>query len=111
MSVKVELNLSRLRRVIKGEPAALDRAARNCAGAVRDLAKQLCPVDTGALRASIHVRREGREAVYSIVAPLDYAGYVEYGTHKMEAQPYLTPAIRHIDPLPYFQKEIGALLK
>lgn len=51
----------------------------------------LCPVDTGELISSIDgfTDREGVE----VYADADYAQYVEYGTSKMEAQPYFRPAI------------------
>ena len=62
-------------------------------------AKDNAPVDTGALRDSGHVEKED-EITYLIVfdAPVlsgsgSYARYVEEGTSKMDAQPYLRPAI------------------
>lgn len=55
-------------------------------------AKLKCPVDTGRLRASIsHAVDESDEAAY-IGTNVEYAPYVEYGTSKMKAQPYLKPA-------------------
>lgn len=66
---------------------AVERNAREC-GAV---AKSLAPVDTGKLRDSIDARPDGSMAW--VVGPhTDYAAYVEYGTSRMAAQPYLTPA-------------------
>lgn len=53
-------------------------------------AKKKCPVDTGRLRNSItHTTDE--EAAY-IGTNVEYAGYVEYGTSRMKAQPYIRPA-------------------
>lgn len=53
----------------------------------------LAPVDTGRLRASItHETRPEEESVY-IGTNVEYAAYVEYGTKKMKAQPYLKPGI------------------
>ena len=57
-------------------------------------AKHYCPVRTGALRDSI--RKEVTAEAVNVVAgggAVDYAGYVEYGTSKMPAQPYLRPAV------------------
>ena len=55
-------------------------------------AKLACPVDTGRLRNSIsHAVDEADGAVY-IGTNVEYAPYVEYGTSKMKAQPYLKPA-------------------
>ena len=49
------------------------------------------PVDTGALKGSIDANTDGEEV--ECVAEEDYAQYVEFGTIKMEAQPYFEPAI------------------
>ncbi len=58
---------------------------------VMQSAKEACPVDTGALRDSIKMSVQGNRAVVS--ANTDYAGYVEFGTSKMPARPYLVPAL------------------
>lgn len=55
-------------------------------------AKRLCPVDTGNLRNSItHETNAGALEEY-IGTNVEYAKYVEYGTSKTKAQPYLKPA-------------------
>ena len=55
-----------------------------------DYAKLLCPVDTGRLRDSItHTNDE--DSAY-IGTNVEYAAYVEYGTSKTVAQPFLEPA-------------------
>lgn len=46
-----------------------------------------CPVDTGALRNSIDTEVD-RMAGF-VFTGLDYAGYVEFGTYKMAARPYM----------------------
>jgi len=51
------------------------------------------PVDTGKLSRSINVKRSGRNVDVRVTAP--YAGYVESGTSRMRAQPYI---IKHIRP-------------
>ena len=56
-----------------------------------DIVYDLCPVDTGELISSIDGFNDG-EGV-EVYADADYAQYVEYGTSKMEAQPYFRPAI------------------
>lgn len=84
-------------------------------GKVEGYAKDLAPVGTpestgiagylgGSLRDSIrhdvegdsvNIRAGGVDGIYRTV---DYAGYVELGTYKMQAQPYLTPAVEdHMD--------------
>lgn len=55
-------------------------------------AKQECPVDTGRLRNSItNAVRTDEKAVY-IGTNVEYAAFVELGTSRMKARPYLRPA-------------------
>lgn len=54
-----------------------------------------CPVDTGTLRNSITYEPKGDFDVV-VGAYTDYASYVEYGTRKMNAQPYLIPAFEEV---------------
>ena len=53
-------------------------------------AKKECPVDTGALRNSITHTHDSNYAY--IGTNVEYAPYVELGTSKQKAQPYLKPA-------------------
>lgn len=59
-------------------------------------AKASAPVDTGALRGSISTTTagDGRSGSMSVeVGPtVEYGAYVELGTSRMGAQPYLAPA-------------------
>lgn len=54
-------------------------------------AKANCPVDTGNLRSSINKQASGNTC--TVGTNCEYAGYVEFGTYKMAAQPYLVPAL------------------
>lgn len=59
-------------------------------------AKQYCPVDTGRLRNSISHDKDSDSAY--IGTNVEYASYVEMGTSRQKAQPYLQPAVtNHID--------------
>lgn len=60
-------------------------------------AKKRCPVRTGALRNSITVDFYGKMSA-QIGPHMPYAAYVEYGTKKMAAQPYLFPAFEEERP-------------
>lgn len=53
-------------------------------------AKGLCPVDTGRLRGSI--THEVSYPSVQIGTNVEYASYVELGTSRQSAQPYLVPA-------------------
>lgn len=57
----------------------------------QELAQGICPVDTGFLKSSIE--GSGKDTTGEIEATAEYAQYVEYGTWKMSAQPYFTPAV------------------
>lgn len=58
--------------------------------AAENHAKKICPVDTGRLRNSISHTQDGDSAY--IGTNVEYAPYVELGTSKMGARPYLKPA-------------------
>lgn len=54
-------------------------------------AKHIAPIRTGNLRNSIQAEIEKEKAYVKAYAP--YAHYVEYGTSKMRARPYMRPAV------------------
>lgn len=58
-------------------------------------AKRLCPVDTGRLRSSIthELGHQGTVLVGRVGTNVEYAPYVELGTRRMRAQPFLRPAL------------------
>ena len=49
------------------------------------------PVDTGNLKGSITMEQEN--LVVAVGTNVEYAPHVEFGTEKMDAQPYLKPAL------------------
>ena len=56
-------------------------------------AKAKCPVDTGRLRNSItHVLKGGVSPAVYIGTNVEYGKYVEEGTSRHDAQPFLRPA-------------------
>jgi HK97 gp10 family phage protein len=67
--------------------AVLAKTAADC----QALAQQNAPVDTGFLKNSIHMIKVD-ETHYMVVVGASYAWFVELGTHKMHAQPFLMPA-------------------
>lgn len=67
------------------------RALEIMGGKAETYAKQLCPVDTGRLRNSI--THEQYDTDTEIVGTnVEYAPFVELGTRRQKAQPYLRPA-------------------
>lgn len=63
---------------------------------VAEEAKEIVPVDTGALKGSI--THEVTNDSVTVGSPLDYSVYVELGTSKMAAQPYIRPAFENNQP-------------
>lgn len=60
-------------------------------GLAEGYAKRLCPVDTGNLRNSITHQQENEDTEI-IGTNVYYAPYVELGTSRMGARPFLRPA-------------------
>lgn len=71
---------------------AIEKALEEVGITAEAYAKLKCPVDTGRLRNSItHAVESSEKAVY-IGTNVEYAPYVEMGTSRQKAQPYLRPA-------------------
>ena len=71
--------------------SAIARGLEICGGKAESYAKQLCPVDTGRLRNSItHQQIDAKTEV--IGTNVKYAPFVELGTKRQKAQPFLRPA-------------------
>ncbi len=88
----------------KGQHAVLQAVTESC----EDLAAKAmanAPVgETGNLRAGIHVESvvaSGFKVTGTVATggETDYAGYVEGGTSKMDAQPYMEPALLENAPV------------
>lgn len=90
ISAKVEItDNSQLFKDAKDE--AVNRALEAMGLQAEGYAKLLCPVDTGRLRSSITHQQEGK-GVEVIGTNVEYATYVEMGTQRTKAQPYIRPA-------------------
>ena len=77
--------------VLSAVDQAIVRGLEICGGKAESYAKELCPVDTGRLRNSIsHAQMDEKTEV--IGSNVEYAPFVELGTRKMAAKPYLRPA-------------------
>lgn len=88
-----ELNdrLERLKNVDEGLVQAVNKATL----LVSNRAKLRCPVDTGALRSSIHTKSadaSGNTVKGIVFTAKEYAPYVEFGTGQRGNYPYETKA-------------------
>lgn len=60
---------------------------------IHELSTRIVPVDTGRLRNSLHISPSSPGSLrYEVGDGVDYGVFVEFGTYKMGAQPYLRPA-------------------
>ena len=78
----------------------LAQAAEAAGRIVLEDAKNRCPVDTGALKASLHIepskskKPDIKQEVKVLPGKKEYYGtFVELGTSRQAAQPYLRPAV------------------
>ena len=97
MSVKFKVKgVDRMVRLIankgKQSQVATNRELDLSSKRIERIAKTKAPVDTGALKNTIFSAKAGN-LTYKVTAPQHYAIYVEKGTRKMRAQPFLQPAL------------------
>lgn len=74
------------------------QAVRKSALDVERIGKQRCPVDTGATRNSIHTSISAGGTAAEIGPTTNYAPYLEWGTRRMEARPFMRPALDEVTP-------------
>ena len=91
--------------VLTEEAKAKELALEIIGGKAESYAKAACPVDTGNLRNGITHQQES-ENVEVIGTNVEYAPYVELGTGKMDARPFLRPAAEnHVDEYKFVLKQ------
>ena len=99
MSGEVRIDSAAVRALLDSPegPVAADILKRGIR--VERIAKKLCPVDTGRLRSSIThaLGRDSRSIYCDVGTDVEYAPYVEFGTSRQGAQPYLRPALGAAD--------------
>lgn len=88
----VTVNEDNTEEASQGIQRAIDRALEEIGLAAEGYAKRACPVDTGNLRNSITHAVEGSEDAVYVGTDVEYAPYVEMGTRRTAAQPFLRPA-------------------
>ena len=93
-------------------PQSLEATLVRVAEESIQVAKDTVPVDTGTLQRSIRVLERGPNYVI-IGSDVEYALYVELGTYKMQAQPYLGPAMdsAHTRLMQIFSDEFNRRLR
>jgi len=107
LKVKLTTSLLSPRDVERGVRKAVEEEIYRTARDVETLAKELVPVVKGNLQASIHLEQSVVDSMWRVMAggetigpegefDVTYAEYVEWGTSRMEARPYLRPAVNEM---------------
>lgn len=73
---------------------AIEKSLEESGLVVESAAKQLCPVDTSRLVNSITHQKSG-DKTEQVGTNVEYGKYVELGTSKMGAKPYLKPGAQN----------------
>lgn len=84
-----------IRAFVNAPDGAVGRTLLKAAYKVETDAIRRCPVDTGRLRASItHAMGTDPTGLFAdVLTDVEYAPYVEFGTSRAPAQPFLRPAL------------------
>ena len=94
MGVIVKNNVAKYSARVEAGVAA---AVASTVNDIESWSQRLVPVDTGLLRSSVRTEQSSKVGEHSgkVHYETDYALYVELGTRKMAAQPYLIPAVQN----------------
>lgn len=96
--VQIRIVSNRLPEISAAIRPAVVQEVQKATYDVEARAKQVVPVKTGTLRRSIHsVFSNG--GLTGIVGPsVSYSAFVEFGTRRMAARPYMRPAAEQVLP-------------
>lgn len=83
--------------IIVGMEAKANAIVAKAALDIQAQAQTRAPVDTGKLKNSIQAYQVA-SGHWRVVVGAEYGIYVEWGTSRMAAQPYLQPAITTVSP-------------
>lgn len=92
-NVKI-VGITQLQKKLKqnANMSEVKQKVREHGSAVQTRSQKTVPVDTGTLKRSIRLAIKDNGLTSEVSANTDYAGYVEFGTRYMDAQPYMRPA-------------------
>lgn len=100
MSVRVTVKIDGLDKAIKAMQGtrdenlqAIDREIKVSSVRIEAEGKKRAPVDTGFMRRSIRHDPQAPFLTGRVEAAAHYSGFVELGTYRSRAQPYLFPAV------------------
>lgn len=96
IAASITLVFNNLPRASSAVRSGLEQAIGAAGVATEGFAKGYAAVDTGAMRGSIATQHSGLTATVS--AGTEYANYVEYGTVRAGAQPFMRPGLEAARP-------------
>lgn len=94
---EVVLDTAALDAILAKLPQKSEELVAKGAENVLGKAKELAPVDTGALKASLGAEKRGK-FYWEVEDGVKYGIYQERGTSKMRAQPFMCPAVEWARP-------------
>jgi HK97 gp10 family phage protein len=97
-TITVKLDTRALDKLAASLNMETDRVIASAAFQVEAEAKVRAPVDTGALKNSIHTEPKGNKT-YWVSDAVEYGIYQEFGTHRMSAHPFMMPAVEKVRKL------------
>lgn len=89
--------------------SSVKQVVTNTALQIESDAKYLAPVDTGHTRRNITTEVKDGGMAAEVYANAEYSIYVEFGTSKQNAQPFMTPAF--VQNKEKFQRDIIAAMR
>lgn len=95
MGSRIVFDQAGLDALFNGTHGAMAKEMKKKGIRVARTAKRLAPVDTGRLRSSIAEELSGTESliIERVGSDVNYAAFVELGTSRSRAKPYLRPAL------------------
>lgn len=95
MADRFEWNKAELDNLFNSTDGPVSKHLARMSIKVENRAKQLAPVDTGRLRASVthDLGRDAEGLVARVGTDVEYAPHQEFGTVRMPAHPFLRPAL------------------
>lgn len=110
VDVDIQKALNRMAKYGRKAEGDVKKAVQTSTYRISSNAKKRAPVDTGNLRGSISSTAKLNDGFTGeIKATAEHAPFVEFGTRKMAAQPYMGPAVE--EETPKFNKALKGALK
>lgn len=94
--VQIRVEFNRFPDLVQKAPGRARELVKKAAYELEARAKTEVPVDTGNLKNSISTSFENDGLTGVVSTNVEYAAYVEFGTRRMAARPYMTPAAEQV---------------